>query len=246
MGNGGGQERLYDRDYIRVLFDDMASSYGRVNILTSFGFSHLWRRQCVARLELRAGLDVADWMTGMGEGWAPILRRIGRTGSLTAVDLTPGMLRQARVRRRRWPGHDIRVVEADVLSTDVRAGSLDAVVMLFGVKSLSGSQTAALAVKLARCLREGGRFSLIEVSAPRWRIVRGPFLFYLERVIPLLGRLLLGNPDSYRMLGVYTRRFGDCGGLVATLCAAGLEATGVEYFLGCATGVVGRRPAAVT
>jgi demethylmenaquinone methyltransferase/2-methoxy-6-polyprenyl-1,4-benzoquinol methylase len=182
----------------------------------------------------------------MGEGWAPILRRIGRTGSLTAVDLSPGMLRHTVTRRRRWPGHDIRVLEADVLSIDVEAGSLDAVVMLFGVKTLSEPQTAALAVKLARCLREGGRFSLIEVSAPRSPIVRVPYLFHLERVIPFLGRLLLGNPDSYRMLGVYTRRFGHCGGLLATLRAAGLEATGVEYFLGCATGVIGRRPAGRT
>jgi ubiquinone/menaquinone biosynthesis C-methylase UbiE len=134
------------------------------------------------------------------------------------------------------------VLEADVLSTDVDAGSLDAVVMLFGVKTLSRIQTAALAEKLARSLRKGGQFSLIEVSAPRSPLIRTPYLFYLERVIPLLGRLLLGNPESYRMLGVYARRFGDCGDLVSALRAAGLQATGVEYFLGCATGVIGRRP----
>jgi hypothetical protein len=44
------------------------------------------------------------------------------------------------------------------------------------------------------------------------------------------------------MLGVYTRRFGDCEHLAAALRTAGLHATSVTYFLGCATGVVGHRP----
>jgi hypothetical protein len=42
---------------------------------------------------------------------------------------------------------------------------------------------------------------------------------------------------------VYTERFGDCRQLVPVLRAAGLEARFVESFFGCATGVVGRRPA---
>jgi demethylmenaquinone methyltransferase/2-methoxy-6-polyprenyl-1,4-benzoquinol methylase len=187
-------------------------------------------------------MAVADWMTGMGEGWGPVLRRIGPGGSLTALDLSPGMLCRARERLRRWPGYDVRVLEADVLHSSVEGDSLDAVVVLFGVKTLSPAQTTALAELVARGLRRGGRYSFIEVSTPRHRLVRWPYLFYLERVIPLLGRLLLGNPENYRMLGVYTRRFGDCQRLAAALRAAGLHATGVTYFLGCATGVIGHRP----
>ncbi len=65
---------------------------------------------------------------------------------------------------------------------------------------------------------------------------------YLKTVIPILGRILLGNPDNYRMLGVYTERFGSCRGLVKVLSEAGLEATYGESFFGCATGVFGSRP----
>jgi demethylmenaquinone methyltransferase/2-methoxy-6-polyprenyl-1,4-benzoquinol methylase len=91
-------------------------------------------------------------------------------------------------------------------------------------------------------LRPGGRFSLIEVSVPRHRLLRVPYLFYLVHVIPLLGRLLLGNPENYRMLGVYTTAYGDARRSLPAFRDAGLEVQVVESCFGCATGLVGRKP----
>ena len=64
-------------------------------------------------------------------------------------------------------------------------------------------------------------------------------LFYLKRVIPVIGLLLLGNPECYRMLGVYTEAFGDSSHFAGCLRVAGLEAVEVSYFFGCASGVRG-------
>jgi ubiquinone/menaquinone biosynthesis C-methylase UbiE len=233
---------LYDPAYVRSLFDEMAASYERINYVTSFGFSARWRRQAVRRLALRPGMTVHDWMTGMGEGWPSILRRIGTDGHLTAIDLSAGMLAHAASRRDRYAAFDIAVSEDDVLEAPVEAGSADAVVSLFGVKTMSESQWISLAARLAMVLRPGGTFSIIEVSVPRWPPLRLLYMAYLKLGIPLLGRVLLGNPDNYRMLGIYTERFGDCRRLALVLADAGLEAAYADYFFGCATGVWGRKP----
>jgi ubiquinone/menaquinone biosynthesis methyltransferase len=219
----------------------MSGSYDRTNLITSFGFSRRWRLQAVERLGLRPGLAVHDWMTGMGEGWAPILRRIGPAGRLVAVDLSEGMLSHAR-RRLGTMGGDIEVIEGDLLELGLPSESADAILCLFGVKTLSVTDRRRFAAELARVLRPGGSFSLIEVSVPGWRPLRAAYLFYLKTVIPILGRILLGNPDNYRMLGVYTERFGDCGALADVIRAAGLDATYGQSFFGCATGVWGSRP----
>ena len=58
----------------------------------------------------------------------------------------------------------------------------------------------------------------------------------------MLGRLLLGNPDNYRMLGRYTEAFGDAGPLVPVFASAGLDVAVLSLFFGCATGIVGRKP----
>ena len=77
---------------------------------------------------------------------------------------------------------------------------------------------------------------------PPSRVMRSPYLFYLRHAIPILGRLLLGDPWTYRMLGVYTTRYGDSRAMAHQLRAAGLDAEHRRVFFGCATGVVGGRP----
>ena len=84
--------------------------------------------------------------------------------------------------------------------------------------------------------------SLIEMSEPRGWALRPVFMWYLKRVVPVLGKLLLGNPHNYRMLGVYTERFQGCGPVVEVMRGAGFDAGLVSYFHGCATGVVARKP----
>lgn len=234
---------LYDPGYLRALFDEMAGSYERVNFITSFGYSERWRRRAVDRLGLQPGEFVLDWMTGMGEGWGRILRRIGPTGRLVATDLSPEMLSHARGRLARWSDHELTIIEGDVLRNTTPDASVDAVVCLFGVKTLSPEQRRRFASELHRVLRPGGRFSLVEVSVPSARVLRLPYMFYLRRVIPMLGRMLLGDPENYRMLGVYTDRFSDAAGMIEDLRAVGLETRPVTEFFGCATGAVGRRPA---
>jgi demethylmenaquinone methyltransferase/2-methoxy-6-polyprenyl-1,4-benzoquinol methylase len=68
-------------------------------------------------------------------------------------------------------------------------------------------------------------------------------MFYLKRLIPLVGRMLLGNPDCYRRLGAYTEPFGEASHFANCLREAGLKATSVSFFFGCATGVRGMKPA---
>jgi len=239
--------RRFEPAFVRALFDEMARSYERVNTITSFGFSRRWRRQAVQAMGTARGDAVLDAMTGMGEGWRYLVPAIGRVGQITAVDLSSGMLRGAETERRRRHLEDlVEIIEGDALQTGLPDDSVDRVLCLFGLKTLSPDQQAAFAAEIRRILRPTGTYSLIEVSVPPRALLRVPYLFYLTRVIPWIGRLLLGNPENYRMLGWYTLRFRDAHAMQATLERAGLEAAFVSYFFGCATGVVGRRSLGVS
>lgn len=65
-------------------------------------------------------------------------------------------------------------------------------------------------------------------------------------MIPLVGRLLLGDPACYRMLGAYTEAFGDASHFAECLRHEGLEVAEASFFFGCATGVRGVKPMAVS
>lgn len=234
---------LYDAAYLEGLFDEMSRSYERVNYVTSFGFSLRWRRQTVAALGLARGEVVADLMTGMGECWLPILRAVGPEGRVVAVDISGGVLGHARKRRERLDAQNVTILKENALATSLPDACVDAVLSTFGLKTLSPEQWSRFAREVQRILKPGGRFALIEVSAPRGPALRAAYMLYLQVGIPLVGRLFLGNPENYRMLGRYTERFGDARRVLPAFEAVGLRTSYVERFFGCATGLVGEKPA---
>ena len=237
-------DNIYSFEFLKALFNEMARSYDRVNYLTSFGFSWRFRRDFIARAKLDRGHTVCDLMCGRGECWSFILDRIGDSGRLIALDLSPGMLDGARDRLLRYPGRTIAVVEGNALETGLSDASVDRVLIAFGLKTLAPELWDGLAKEIYRILRPGGLVSTIEMSDPRGWLLRPVFMWYLKTMVPIFGRLLLGNPQNYRMLGVYTERFQGCEPVAAVMRNVGFVADLVWYFHGCATGIVAQKPEA--
>ena len=235
---------IYDPVFVQQLFDEMSSTYEAVNYLSSFGFSHRWRRQFVEKAALQPGMAVCDLMCGMGECWGAITRQLGSAGRILAQNLSSGMLRGARSKKARLSDFQIDLSQQNALASSLGNKSVDAVICGFGVKTLPPDHFRLLAAEIMRILKPGGAFSLIDVSVPAGWILEKPYLFYLENFVPFIGRLLLGNPENSHMLGEYTTRFGNCHALWEVFSQIGFVCTYERYFWGCATGVCGYKPLA--
>ncbi len=233
---------VFQPAFVHALFEEMSATYGIVNYISSFGFCERWRRQCVARAELSPGMTVVDLMTGTGECWPHILRAIGAGGRIVGVDYTAQMCRKAEAHARRRRGSAIEVREEDALDTALPAGCADAVVACFAVKTLDAIGLQRFSGQVARLLKPGGRYALLEISDPRDWPFRGLYLFYLRTIVPLIGWAALGNPDNYRMLSAYTEAFVNSARLKPVLEDEGLSVVPFRVFWGCATGIAGRKP----
>ncbi|GAB3998505.1 demethylmenaquinone methyltransferase [Spirosoma daeguense] len=237
-------DSIYDPAFVQDLFNEMSLTYERMNTITSFGFSNRWRRQCVHELDIQPGNVVVDLMTGMGETWNYICQRIGPKGTLIGVDFSDGMLRYANQKRQRnrFATYTIAIEKQNVLAGTLPAQSADHVVVSFGLKTFNAEQINLLAKEIYRILKPGGQFSCIEVSLPNPILLRIAYLFYLRRVIPILGTLFLGNPETYQMLGIYCTMFKNAANVQSLFQEAGLKCHSTTYFFGCASGLVGHRP----
>lgn len=236
-GEGRAEAGIRDDDYVRDLFDRMGPTYVVMNVVSSFGFSEIWRWQCVAGAGIEAGSRVCDMMAGSGECWKYV-RRSG--GEIVSVDFSGYMVERQRRRNERLGGEvDVRCENAT--RTSIEGGSVDHVVGAFALKTLSGAVAGDFAEEVWRVLRPGGSFSFLEISVPGNRWLAVPYRWYLQRVIPMLGKFMLGDIECYRMLGRYTEEFGSCGALVTKFEEAGLEVTLKTHFFGCASSLVGRR-----
>jgi demethylmenaquinone methyltransferase/2-methoxy-6-polyprenyl-1,4-benzoquinol methylase len=128
-------------------------------------------------------------------------------------------------------------------ATSLEDQSVDSIVCAFGLKTLSAESVQALASEVARILKPGGQYAFLEISTARsWWL--GPvFRWYVSTVIPLIGRLCLGDIECYRMLGRYTEAFESCAKLMSVFQSAGLNPRLQSHFYGCATSLFGRKPA---
>jgi ubiquinone/menaquinone biosynthesis C-methylase UbiE len=94
---------------------------------------------------------------------------------------------------------------------------------------------------VARVLKPGGVFSMIEASDPKGWWLRPLYLFHLKVFLPLIERIWLRGAQDFAMIGTYSTNFGNAAQLAAMLRDQGLEVKFSEYFFGCATGVAGRK-----
>lgn len=236
------KEKIYEAAYVKGLFDRMSTSYERVNYLTSFGFSLRWRWQFLQSLDFQTDrpIKAIDLLTGMGEVWGPLRRKLPQA-ELHALDFSPGMLNYAAAKNRKQFAGKIHILEEDVLNNQLPANHFDLVVCSFGLKTFKPEQLKTLAQVVRRILKPGGQFSFIEISNPDNRLLSHLYGFYLGKVIPVFGFLLLGNPSEYRMLWEYTKAFDNAQVAAELFAAEQLEVNYQSYFYGCASGFTGKK-----
>lgn len=219
----------------------MSKTYGRLNLISSFGFSHAWRLACARELRADSPVDCADLMAGGAEA-ALLLREMLPEGStITTYDFCPEMCRLARasVTRR---STDISVELRDVFSLPA-IPSFDRIVCSFGLKTLSDAQLARFAILISTWLRPGGTAAFVEIHIPTQSILRWPYLFYLRQIIPLFGRIAQRNADCYRWLAAYTEDFAGRDRFARQLRDNGLRCEQNSLFFGCARLYVALKPA---
>lgn len=159
---------LSDPAFVRNLFDEMAKTYGAVNIITSFGFSQRWRRQCIRAIDIDAGSHALDLMTGMGELCPDLAKRIGPRGKINALDISPVMCNKARGQAKRLSSiSNIEIVEADALSCSIPDNSMDYIFSSFGLKTFNSAQLDVLAYQVQRILRPGGSYHSLKYQSPK-------------------------------------------------------------------------------
>ncbi|MBK9254624.1 MAG: class I SAM-dependent methyltransferase [Saprospiraceae bacterium] len=235
------ENNIYNPEYVKGLFNKMSSSYERMNLITSFGFSIRWRRQFLESFkQSNYKVEIIDLLTGMGETWNATKNKLPNS-NLTVLDFSDGMLKYAKRKSDLKFNNEITVLQQDILNNQLPSNHYDFVTCAFGLKTFNAEQLQILALETKRILKKDGQFSFIEISKPNNKILKTLYGFYLGQIIPILGRLLLGNPEEYKMLWQYTYKFNNAKSATEIFTKTGLKTKFISYFYGCATGFYGTK-----
>lgn len=113
---------------------------------------------------IRPGMQVLDLASGPGDPAITLAERVGPTGHITAIDLSPGMVAAAAGNARREGVSNITCEVADAEALPFPDRSFDAVTCRFGIMFCPD---AGRALREAwRVLRPGGRAAFVVWGAP--------------------------------------------------------------------------------
>ena len=202
---------------VRGVFDSVAKRYDIMNDVMSMGLHRAWKAYTVAVANLGPGARVLDIAAGTGDLARAFARKVGPTGLVLHTDINEAMLRTGRDRLVD-DGLVLPTLVCDAEHLPCKSESFDLVSVAFGLRNMTHKDRAL--AEMCRVLRPGGRLLVLEfsqVAAP----LRKPYDWYSLNVLPLMGKLIANDADSYRYLAESIRMHPPQAELKAMMQAAG-------------------------
>jgi demethylmenaquinone methyltransferase/2-methoxy-6-polyprenyl-1,4-benzoquinol methylase len=185
---------------------------------------------------VRPGMQVLDIAGGTGDLARAFARRAGPTGRVVLTDINQAMLAVGRDRLLdEGLALPTAVCDAEHLpfptgaATASGATGFDLVSVAFGLRNMTHKE-AALA-EMARVLKPGGRLLMLEFSKPA-PLLQKPYDWYSFGFMPLMGKLVAGDADSYRYLAESIRMHPDPATLKTMMVTAGVGHVDVHRLAG--------------
>ena len=169
------------------MFGRIAHSYDLLNHVLSLGIDCYWRRELALSVREGATHRLLDLAAGtLDVSFA--LRRHHPGFDVLAMDFCQPMLVHGRQKIAARGEKRITTVTADAKKLPLPDCSVDSITIAFGIRNILPREDAFR--EMLRVLTPGGRACILEFGSGRERIWGGLYNFYLNRILPLIGRFV--------------------------------------------------------
>lgn len=181
---------MQDPGYVKDAFSKIADRYVMTNHVLSLGTDILWRKRVGKIVAAWKPQDIYDVASGTGD-LALELQKVCSDSTVVASDFCPEMLDHASKR-----GVKITKV-VDAMNMPFDDDSCDVLTVAFGLRNMSSYPDALTEMK--RVIRPGGHLLVLDFSQPQGLLKR-PYGFYLNKVLPVIAGVLTKEKDAYAYL----------------------------------------------
>ena len=207
------------------VFSSVAGNYDLMNDLMSLGIHRVWKRYFVGTAQVKRGDRVLDLAGGTGDIAALLKDRVGDEGEIVLGDINAGMLSVGRDRMtNRGLVNGLDYVQCNAEALPFPDNSFDLVTIAFGLRNVTDKDAGLR--EMFRVLKVGGQARVLEFSEVQVPWFKPVYDFHSFKVLPKLGSLFAGDPDSYQYLAESIRKHPPQEQLQAMMEAAGLSRCG--------------------
>ena len=192
-----------------------------MNDVMSMGIHRIWKEAMMDWLAPRAGQRLLDVAGGTGDVSFKFLKRAGQ-GHATVCDLTEGMLVEGRKRAEaEQMANSLDWVVGDAMALPFEDNTFDVYTISFGIRNVTRPQEALN--EAYRVLKPGGRLMVLEFNQIPNDMLQKMYDVYSFNAIPVMGKLITGDRDSYQYLVESIRKFPDQDTFLGMVQDAGFE-----------------------
>lgn len=193
---------------VAEVFHSVAAKYDIMNDLMSFGVHRLWKRFTMEFTGVRKGDQVLDIAGGTGDLTMKFSDLVGPEGKVVLADINDSMLKVGRDRLldKGYSGN-IEVVQANAESLPFADNSFNVVTMAFGLRNVTNKDNAL--AEFNRVLKPGGRLLVLEFSKTKNPLLSKMYDVYSFSALPMMGKLITNDAESYRYLAESIRMHPD-------------------------------------
>ena len=206
------------------VFHSVASKYDLMNDLMSGGVHRIWKRFTIEISGVRAGNTVLDIAGGTGDLTAKFSKIVGQEGAVVLADINDSML---NVGRDKLIDHgiagNVTFAQADAQYLPFPDNTFDCITIAFGLRNVTDKDLALRS--MLRVLKPGGRLLILEFSKPQNTLLEKAYDAYSFKVLPLMGKVITDDADSYRYLAESIRMHPDQETLKTMMDNAGFSGT---------------------
>lgn len=225
---------------LHSIFTAVPGRYDLINRIFTWGLDEKWRLK-TARLCLESQPKfILDLCCGTGDLAIALAKIADNNPAIIGLDYSLPMLEIAREKIRHSPlKNGVTFIHGDVADLPFPDASFDCTGISFAFRNLTynNPKTQRYLSEIARVIKKGGRFVIVESSQPPNAILRTLDHFYLRTFVRWMGSALSKNKPAYKYLTESASKFYTAEELSDLLVKAGFSKVSLKRLLFGATAI---------
>ncbi|KAF0215153.1 MAG: menaquinone biosynthesis methyltransferase [Ignavibacteria bacterium] len=199
---------------VRRIFDSISHRYDFLNHFLSAGVDFYWRKKAIKLSQMSQDTVLLDLACGTGD-FAITAKNFG-VQKIFGGDLSYNML-SLFGKKADWING--RILETVAEHLPFQQDSFTNITVAFGVRNFYDIPTAFK--EFNRVLANKGKATVLEFRLPENKLVKNFYMFYFNKILPLIGRIISSDQEAYTYLpesvGEFDKKvdlvkiFSDCG-----------------------------------
>ena len=189
------QNLQQNKGLVESVFDTVFDKYDLMNDLMSFGIHRLWKKELIYMMNPTAKQKLIDVGSGTGDIAKLYSKTTNNNSKILCIEPNIKMIKEGKKKLQKYSNIKWKLGSAEKLM--VKNNLFDFYTISFGLRNTKNLNKSI--AEAYRVLKKGGRFLCLEFS----KIENSNLDFFYKKyskIIPLLGKLVVGDREPYEYL----------------------------------------------